>query len=82
MSTNVGIEQSGKAGGDALGYSGSTSTGLGGDASGMASAGGLGFNTGSASATGGDALSGSSAAGALGGDVSDNTQIGSISINS
>ena len=44
MSTNVGIEQSGKAGGDALGYSGSSSTGLGGSASGIASAGGLGLD--------------------------------------
>jgi hypothetical protein len=74
MSTHVGIEQSGKSGGEAVGFSGSSSMGLGGDASGMASAG--------SDATGGNALSGSNAAGALGGDVSDNTQIGSISINS
>ena len=33
-------------------------------------------------ATGGDATSGSSAFGALGGDVSDNTSIGTLTINS
>jgi len=33
-------------------------------------------------ATGGDATSGSSAFGALGGDVSDNTSIGNLTINS
>jgi hypothetical protein len=82
MSTHVGIEQSGKSGGEAIGFSGSSSMGLGGGANGLASAGGLGFNTAGAEATGGDALSGSTASGALGGDVSDNTQIGSISINS
>jgi hypothetical protein len=82
MSTHVGIEQSGKSGGEAVGFSGSSSMGLGGGAAGMASAGGLGFSSAGAEATGGDALSGSNAAGALGGDVSDNTQIGSISINS
>jgi hypothetical protein len=82
MSTHVGIEQSGKSGGEAVGFSGSSSMGLGGDASGMASAGGLGFSSAGSDATGGNALSGSNAAGALGGDVSDNTQIGSISINS
>jgi len=82
MNTHVGIEQSGKSGGDATGFSGSSSSGIGGDASGLASAGGLGFSTAGADASGGMGLSGSTATGALGGDVSDNTQIGSISINS
>jgi hypothetical protein len=82
MSTHVGIEQSGKSGGEAVGFSGSSSMGLGGGANGMASAGGLGFSNAGAQAGGGDALSGSNSAGALGGDVSDNTQIDSISINS
>jgi hypothetical protein len=84
--SSVGVEQSGKGGGDALGHSGSTSGALGGAGSvgggGMAPMGmGGGFATGGG-ATGGDATSGSSAFGALGGDVSDNTSIGTLTINS
>ena len=88
MSTNVGVEQSGKAGGDASGLGLSSSDALGGSGLGYAgaSAGGYGMGggmaTAGASGLGGDASSGSAAAGALGGDVSDNTSIGSITINS
>ena len=83
---SVGIEQSGKSGGDALGHSGSVSGALGGAGSvgggGMGPMGmGGGFATGGI-ATGGDGISDSSAFGALGGDVSDNTSIGTITVNS
>jgi hypothetical protein len=58
----------------------------GGDAHGMgtsdSSAFGGGYGYGYGSGQGGDAISSSNAAGALGGDVSDNTSIGSITINS
>jgi hypothetical protein len=53
MSTHVGIEQSGKSGGEAVGFSGSSSMGLGGSADGLASAGGLGFSSAGSEATGG-----------------------------
>jgi hypothetical protein len=82
--SSVGIEQSGKGGGDAFGNSTSTSGAL----CGAAAAGGaapVGLSGGFAiggGATGGDATSGSSAFGALGGDVSDNTSIGTLTINS
>ena len=81
MSTSIGVEQSGKSGGDALGTGMSGSSAIGGSGIG----GGMGYYPGSATGgmgLGGDATSESAAAGALGGDVSDNTSIGSISINS
>jgi hypothetical protein len=82
--SSVGVEQSGKGGGDAFGHSGSTSGAVGGAASAgggapMGMGGGFAIGGG---ATGGDATSGSSAFGALGGDVSDNTSIGTLTINS
>ena len=83
--SSVGIEQSGKGGGDALGHSGSTSGAAGGAASAGGSPSMMGMGGGFAiggDATGGDATSGSSAFGALGGDVSDNTSIGTLVINS
>ena len=84
MTNNIGVEQSGKSGGDAFGHSTSGSLGVGGAGLGSASAfGGYGgASSGIASGIAGDGISGSDAAGALGGDVSDNTSIGSITINS
>ena len=82
--SSVGIEQSGKGGGDAFGNSTSTSGALGGrplPAGRLRLGMGGGFAIGGG-ATGGDATSGSSAFGALGGDVSDNTSIGNLTINS
>jgi len=76
--SSVGVEQSGKGGGDAFGNSTSTSGALGGAAP-VGLSGGFAIGGG---ATGGDATSGSSAFGALGGDVSDNTSIGNLTINS
>jgi hypothetical protein len=75
MTNELGVEQSGKAGGDAHGTGTSGSSAFGG---GM---GGGGYGYGFGSGQGGDATSSSTATGALGGDVSDNTSIGSISIN-
>ena len=72
MTNNIGVEQSGKSGGDAFGHSTSGSSALGGAGLGNASAFG-GYGGGSSSGT---------ASGALGVDVSDNTSIGSITINS
>jgi hypothetical protein len=74
MNSSLGVEQSGKAGGDAHGTGMSGSSAFGGGMGG----GGYGFGSGQ----GGDATSSSTATGALGGDVSDNTSIGSITINS
>jgi hypothetical protein len=84
--SSVGVEQSGKGGGDAFGNSASTSGAVGGAAS-VGGSGGMGMGMGGGfaiggNATGGDATSGSSAYGALGGDVSDNTSIGTLTINS
>jgi hypothetical protein len=80
MSNSLGVEQSGKAGGDAVGMGTSGSTAMGGGMGG----GGYGYGYGAMPGfgEGGDATSSSNAAGALGGDVSDNTSIGSITINS
>jgi hypothetical protein len=85
MTNNIGVEQSGKSGGDAFGHSTSGSSALGGAGLGSASAfGGYGGGSAEAGASGfgGDAGSNSGAQGALGCDVSDNTSIGSITINS
>jgi len=87
MSTNTfaGVNQSGKSGGDAAGFAGSGAAaqagcGCGG---GSGSAGGWGsFAEGVGVGVGGSAGAGSGAIGAAGGDVSDNTSIGSININS
>jgi hypothetical protein len=84
--SSVGVEQSGKSGGDAFGNSGNTSGAVGGAASVGGSAPmtmgmGGGFAIGG-NATGGDGTSASSAFGALGGDISDNTSIGTLTINS
>jgi hypothetical protein len=76
MNSSLGVEQSGKSGGDAVGTGTSGSTAMGG---GM---GGGGYGYGFGSGQGGHATSSSNATGALGGDVSDNTSIGSITINS
>ena len=83
--SSVGVEQRGKSGGDAFGNSTSTSGATGGAASAGGSPSMMGMGGGFAiggAATGGDATSGSSAFGALGGDVSDNTSIGTLTINS
>jgi hypothetical protein len=74
MTNELGVEQSGKAGGDAHGTGMSGSSAFGGGMGG----GGYGFGSGQ----GGDATSSSTATGALGGDVSDNTSIGSITSKS
>lgn len=82
---SVGVEQSGKGGGDAVGHSGSVSGAIGGAGSGggglALGAMGGGFATGGMG-SGGDATSDSSAYGALGGDVNDNTSIQNLTINS
>jgi hypothetical protein len=78
MNSSLGVEQSGKSGGDAVGTGTSGSTAMGGGMGG----GGYGYGYGFGSGQGGDATSSSNATGALGGDVSDNTSIGSITINS
>lgn len=75
--TSTNVSQSGKSGGDAFGVASAGSMGISGDTSGVgygASA-GLGGISGVAEGVAG-------AAGAVGGDVSDNTSIGSININS
>ena len=81
MSNDLNVEQSGKSGGDAFGWSASGSAGIGGaGAIGAASFGGL-FGDAYGQGSGGDAGSASTAGGAFGGDVSDNTAIGSINIS-
>lgn len=81
MSNDLNVEQSGKSGGDAFGWSASGSAGIGGAGTmGASSFGGL-FGDAHGLGSGGDAGSASSAGGAYGGDVSDNTAIGSINIS-
>jgi|SaaInl8_135m_RNA_FD_contig_51_654040_length_1122_multi_9_in_0_out_0_2 hypothetical protein len=80
--TNLGIEQSGKSGGDATGRAGAGSEAMGGDGSGSGSAwvrnvDPIGTGTGIGGDTGADAM-----AGQVGGDVTDNTSIGDINISS
>ena len=82
MSNSLGVEQSGKAGGDAVGMGTSGSTAMGGGMGGGGYGYGYGYGAMPGFGEGGDATSSSNAAGALGGDVSDNTSIGSITINS
>ena len=83
--SSVGVEQSGKGGGDAFGNSRPAvrvrSAVRPAPAAVLPMSMGGGFAIGGG-ATGGDATSGSSAFGALGGDVSDNTSIGTLTINS
>ena len=89
-STSTSVTQSGKHGGNASGDAFSGSTGLAGSGAGAGSAAagssGWGYGGSSANASGsgigGGAGSGADAFGAAGGDVSDNTSIGSITINS
>src|SRR3954470_17095441 len=74
MSTSIGVEQSGKAGGDAFGTGVSGSAAIGGAGVGGSPMGGYGGGSGYAAAGAGggcNATSVSVAAGALGGDVSD-----------
>src|SRR3954464_11879695 len=79
MSTDLNVEQSGKSGGDAFGWSSSASAGSGGAGIGTAAA--SPFGDAGGFGLGGDAGSMASAGGAFGGDVSDNTAIGSINIS-
>jgi hypothetical protein len=83
MSTDLNVEQSGKSGGDAFGWSASGSSGVGGAGTGTMATSSFGSLFGDAygQGFGGDAGSAASAGGAFGGDVSDNTAIGSINIS-
>jgi hypothetical protein len=83
--TSVSVGQSGKSGGDAFGgaESGAGAAGGFGFGGGQAVAGGFGVGAGAAGlGIGGSAGAGAGSFGAHGGDVSDNTSIGSININS
>jgi hypothetical protein len=83
--TGVGVNQSGKSGGEAFGEAGAGSGALAGSGFGVgqAAAGGFGVGAGASGlGLGGSAGAGAGAVGAAGGDVSDNTSIGSININS
>ena len=83
MSTDLNVEQSGKLGGDAFGWSASGSSGIGGAGTGTMAASsfdGL-FGDAHGQGLGGDAQSAASTGGAFGGDISDNTAIGSINIS-
>ena len=80
-SADVGVNQSGKSGGDASGMAGAASGALGGDGSGTGIATVRNVDPyGTGIGTGGDAMSGAGA-GQAGGDVSDNTSIGDINIS-
>ena len=83
MSNDLNVEQSGKSGGDAFGWSASGSSGVGGAGTGTMAASSFGglFGDAYGQGFGGDAGSATSAGGAFGGDVSDNTAIGSINIS-
>ena len=83
--SSVGITQSGKSGGDASGFAVAGAGALAGSGVGVgqADAGGFGVGAGAAGlGVGGGAGASAGAIGAMGGDVSDNTSIGSININS
>jgi hypothetical protein len=82
--TGVGVNQSGKSGGDALGSAFSGAGAAAGSGLGVGQAAAAGFSGAGASGygIGGSAGAGAGAVGAAGGDVSDNTSIGSININS
>jgi hypothetical protein len=81
MSNDLNVQQSGKSGGDAFGWSASGSAGIGSGGTVAASSFGGPFGDAQGQAAGGDGFSASSAGGAFGGDVSDNTAIGSINIS-
>jgi hypothetical protein len=81
MSNDLNVQQSGKSGGDAFGWSASGSAGIGGAVTVAASSFGVPFGDAQGQTAGGDGFSASSAGGAFGGDVSDNTAIGSINIS-
>ena len=83
-STNMGVRQSGKDGGDAVGIAGAGAGAIGGDGSGSGSGsawGGNAFAEGTGVGIGGD-TGAVSMAGQAGGDVTDNTSIGDINISS
>jgi hypothetical protein len=81
MSNDLSVQQSGKSGGDAFGWSASGSAGIGGAGTMAASSFGGPFGDAQGLASGGDGSSASSTVGAIGGDVSDNTAIGSINLS-
>ena len=84
-STSVGISQSGKTGGEASGFASAGAGALAGSGVGVGQADAFGFGVGAGAAglgVGGSAGASVGAIGAHGGDVSDNTSIGSININS
>ncbi len=81
--SQVGIDQMGKSGGDAMGVGYSGACAGGGAGLGAGAGGGLlGVGVGVGAGVGGDAGAGAGAAGAIGGDASDNTSIGSINVSS
>jgi hypothetical protein len=81
MNNDLNVQQSGKSGGEAFGWSASGSAGVGGAGTMAASSFGGLFGDAHGQGLGGDAGSASSSGGAFGGDVSDNTAIGSINIS-
>ena len=84
-SASVGVSQSGKSGGEAIGAAGSAAGSFAGSGLGVGQAAAAGFGVGAGAAGlgfGGSAGSGAGSIGAAGGDVSDNTSIGSFNINS
>jgi hypothetical protein len=81
MNNDLNVQQSGKAGGDGFGWSASGSTGTGGAGTAEASSFGGLLGDAQGQAAGGNGFSASSSGGAFGGDVSDNTAIGSINIS-
>ena len=77
--SGIGVNQSGKSGGDAYGAAGAGAGALGGR--GNAYGRGSDIGIGVAGAAGGDAASAAGATGAAAGDATDNTSIGSINVN-
>jgi len=79
MSAGISQSQSGKSGGDAMGCAGAGA--MAGAGGGLGVSGGGWGGGGAGIGGGGDAGAGAGAIGAEGGNVSDNTSIGSININ-
>ena len=77
--SGVGVNQSGKSGGDASGHAAASGYACGGSAG--ASGTGSSVGTGVGLASGGDAAAAAGATGAAAGDATDNTSIGSINVN-
>jgi len=84
IDSDLGMNQSGKSGGDAMGSAGlDAGSGMGvGDAFASGGWGADAFAAGTGIGDAGSAYASHNAGSAIGGDVSDNTSIGSININS